>query len=440
MATSTTGTHVGALDRFFGLSAAGTDASTELRAGLATFLTMAYIMFINPIILSKAGMDVGAVFVATCLAAAITTAFMGLIANYPIALAPGMGLNAYFAFTVVPELGGNWQLALGCVFVSGVLFFIISVTPLREWLINAIPMDLKLGIAAGIGLFLALIGLQHAGFITGDPETLVTLGDLASPEALLAIFGFLIIAGLAVRKIPGAIIIGVLGVTLLAVAFGYQEFRGVASLPPSMEPTFLQLDLANAFQIGLTIIILTLLLVTLLDTAGTLIGVANQAGFLDEEGRLPRLRQALVADSGGVMLGAALGTSTTTAYIESAAGVQEGGRTGLTAIAVAVLFLFALFLAPLAQTVPAFATAPALVFIAMLMAASLGTVAWGEPTDYIPALIVAIMIPLTYSIATGIGLGFIAYVVLKLFSGRWNEINLAVGILAAAFLAKLIFA
>src|SRR6476660_751927 len=389
------------LDRAFGLSAAGTTMPTELRAGLATFLTMAYIMFVHPAILEKAGMDHGAVLVATYLAAALSTAIMGLYANYPIALAPDTGLNAYFAFTMVPELGGNWQLALGIVFLSGALFLLISLTPLREWLINAIPLNLKLGIAAGIGLFLALIGLQNAGLVAADATTLVKLGDLTETKALLAIAGFLAIAGLAARKVPGAIIFGVIAVTLAAVWLGLEPWHGLAAMPPSLAPTFLKMDLAGAFRLGLLTMVLTLLLVMLLDTAGTLIGVARQAGPLDQDGRLPRLRQALLADSGGAMLGAALGTSTTTAYIESAAGVEEGGRTALI---VTVLFLASLFLAPLAQTVPPYATAPALLFVACLMATSLGAIQWDEPTEYIPALTIALMIPLSYSIATGIGL------------------------------------
>jgi len=427
------------LDRLFGLSAAGSSLVTEFRAGLATFLTMAYIMFVNPAILAQAGMDQGAVFVATCLAAALGSALMGLWANYPIAMAPGMGLNAYFAFTIVPELGGNWQLALGCVFVSGVLFFLLSVSRLRVWLIDAIPMSLKLGIAAGIGFFLALIALQNAGVVAADPATLVTLGDLSKPQAWLAAAGFLVIAGLAIRKIPGAIIFGVLAVTAAAVVLGLETWHGIASPPPSLAPTFLKMDVAGVFQLGLVVIVLTLLLVTILDAAGTLIGVARQAGFLDAEGRLPRARQAFLADSGGAMIGAALGTSTNTAYIESAAGVEEGGRTGLTAVFVAVFFLLALFLAPLAQTVPLYATAPALLFVAFLMAASLGALKFDDATDYIPALIVVLMMPLSYSIATGIGLGFIAYVALKALAGRAREINAAVAVIAAAFLLKLIF-
>lgn len=428
------------LDRYFGLSAAGSSLATEFRAGVATFLTMAYIMFVNPAILAQAGMDQGAVFVATCLAAALGSALIGLWANYPIAMAPGMGLNAYFAFTMVPELGGNWQLALGCVFVSGVLFFLLSLSRLRVWLIDAIPMSLKLGIAAGIGFFLALIALQNAGMIAADPATLVTLGDLTKPQAWLAATGFLVIAGLAIRKIPGAIIFGVLAVTVAAVALGLETWHGIAAAPPSLAPTFLKMDIAGVFQLGLVIIVLTLLLVTVLDTAGTLIGVARQAGLLDAEGRLPRARQAFLADSGGAMLGAALGTSTNTAYIESAAGVEEGGRTGLTAIFVGLFFLLALFLAPLAETVPLYATAPALLFVAFLMAASLGALKFDDATDCIPALIIVLMIPLSYSIATGIGLGFIAYVALKALAGRVREINAAVAVIATAFLLKLIFA
>lgn len=430
----------GALDRYFGLAAQGTSVLTELRAGVATFLTMAYIMFVNPAILQQAGMDHGAVFVATCLAAAAGSLIMGLYANYPIALAPGMGLNAYFAFTVVPELGGDWQLALGCVFISGVLFFLLSLSPLRAWLIDAIPMNLKLGIAAGIGLFLALIGLQNAGIIADDPVTLVTLGDLGKPQAWLAVAGFFLIAALSVRNVTGAIIIGVLSVTAAAVLAGLDPWHGFAAAPPSLAPTFLEMDVAGVFQLGLVIIVLTLLLVMILDTAGTIIGVAHQAGFLDAEGRLPRIRQAFLADSSGAMIGAALGTSTATAYIESTAGVKEGGRTGLTAVFVAALFVLALFLSPLAHTVPVYATAPALLFVACLMATSLGAIQWEDATDYIPALTIAFLMPLTYSIATGIGLGFIVYVTLKALTGRVSEINAAVAIIAMAFLLKLIFA
>jgi len=326
------------------------------------------------------------------------------------------------------------------VFVSGLLFFLLSLSPLRAWLIDAIPISLKLGIAAGIGFFLALIALENAGIVVDHPTTLVTLGDLSKPQAWLAAAGFLLIAGLGVRKVPGAIIIGVLAVTIAAAALGLEPWHGIAAAPPSLAPTFLKIEVAGIFQLGLVTIVLTLLLVTILDTAGTLIGVARQAGLLDPDGRLPRARRAFLADSGSAALGAVLGTSTTTAYIESAAGVEEGGRTGLTAIFVAGFFLLALFLAPLAKTVPLYATAPALLFVACLMAASLGALKWDDPTDYIPALIIVLMIPLSYSIATGIGLGFIAYVALKSLTLRLSEINAAVAVIAACFLLKLIFA
>src|SRR4029453_13941228 len=427
------------LDRFFGLAGAGSSVATELRAGGATFLTMAYIMFVNPAILERAGMDHGAVFVATCLAPALSTAIMGLYANYPIALAPGMGLNAYFAFTMVPALGGNWQLALGCVFVSGLLFFALSLSPLRAWMIDAIPMSLKLGIAAGIGFFLALVALENAGIVAADPATLVTLGDSGKATAWLAVAGFLFIAGPPPHKVPGAIILGVLAVTLAAVALGLEPWHGIAAAPPSLAPVFLKMDVAGVFQLGAITMTLTLLLVTIFDTAGTLIGVARHAKLLDKDGRLPRLREALLADSASAAIGGALGTSTNTAYIESAAGVEEGGRTGLTAVVVAILFLLSLFFAPIAETVPLVATAPALLFVACLMAASLGAFAWDDPTEYVPALIIVLMMPLSFSISIGIGLGFIAYVALKALAGRFAEINAAVAVIALAFLLKLVF-
>lgn len=428
------------LEHRFGLEAAGSNVRTEFLAGFATFLAMAYIMFVNPAILSQAGMDFGATFVATCLAAAIGTALMGLAANYPVALAPGMGLNAYFAFVVVPAAGGSWQIALACVFISGVLFFLLSVTPFREWLINSIPLNLKYGISAGIGLFLAIIGLRAAGIVVDHPATLVTLGDLKSTTTLLACLGLLLIVALYIHRVPGAIIIGVLTVTALAVWLGLQEFKGVASIPPSIGPTLLQLDVAGSLQLAFVTIIFTFLLVDLLDTAGTLIAVSEHGNLLDEHGRLQRLRPALLADSSATVIGALLGTSTTTSYIESAAGIQEGGRTGLTAVVVAVLFLLGIFLAPLAETVPGYATAPALIFVAILMTSGLAKLSWEDPTDYIPAMLAAILMPLTYSIATGIGIGFVAYTLLKALSGRFAEVNSAVALIAVLYVVKTVFA
>lgn len=426
----------GFLDRFFRLQENRTGIATELLAGFTTYLAMSYIIFVNPTILAGAGMDFGAVFVATCLAAALGTLIMGLYANYPVALAPGMGLNAYFVFVAVPELGGDWRTALGCVFLSGLLFLALSLSPLREWLINAIPRSLKSAIAAGIGFFLALIGLKNAGIVVGDPATLVTMGKLAQP-ALFAAGGFILLAALEARRVPGAIIISVLAVTATAVLLGFQPFEGVASRPPSLAPTFLQMNLSGALQAGFVTIVFVFLLVDVLDTAGTLVSVASRANMLDAEGRLPRLRKAMVADSVATVVGAMLGTSTTTSYVESATGVDAGGRTGLTAVVVALLFLASLFLAPLAHAVPLYAVAPALVFVACLMARSLAEIAWDDVTEAVPAVVTALAIPLTFSIASGIGLGFLTYAGLKILAGRPREANGAVLVIAVAFALKL---
>lgn len=427
----------GVFERVFQLAANGTTIRTEVLAGATTYLTMAYIVFVNPAILAAAGMDFGAVFVATCLAAAAGSAIMGLYANYPVALAPGMGLNAYFAFVVVPLFGGDWRLALGCVFVSGFLFLLLSLSPLREGMVNSIPRSLKYGIGAGIGFFLALIGLKNAGIVADDPATLVALGDLGDAGTLLACAGFVVLVALQFRRVPGAIMLTVLGVTIAAVILGLQDFKGVAAAPPSLAPTFFQMDLAGAFQAGFVTIVFVFLLVDLLDTTGTLVSVAQRAGMTDAEGNIPRLRKAMVADSSATIIGAALGTSTTTSYIESAAGVNAGGRTGLTAVTVAVLFVLSLVFAPLANMVPLYATAPALVFIACLMARSIADIDWEDVSETAPAIVTALAIPLTFSIATGIGLGVISYAAIKLLAGRWRDLNLAVIVIAAAFTLKL---
>lgn len=323
------------LNSYFKLDQHGTTVRTEILAGVTTFLTMAYIILVNPMILGDAGMDRGAVFVATCIAAAIGSALMGLYANYPIAQAPGMGLNAFFTYGVVLGMGYTWQVALGAIFLSGILFVILSVLPVREWVINAIPRELKMAISAGIGLFLAIIALKNAGIVVDHPATLVTLGDMTAWPAILAIFGFLLMVALDVRRVPGAVIIGILATAAIGIALGVSPFQGVIGMPPDPSPTFLQLDLAGAFQIGLIAVVFTFLFVDLFDTAGTLMGVAHRAGLLDEQGRLPRLRKALLADSSASVAGSLLGTSTTTSYIESAAGIKAGGRTGLTAVVVA---------------------------------------------------------------------------------------------------------
>jgi AGZA family xanthine/uracil permease-like MFS transporter len=427
------------LETWFKLREHGTTVRTECLAGLTTFLTMVYIAFVNPEILSSAGMPREAVFVATCLAAALGSLVMGLVANYPIALAPGMGLNAYFAFVVVGTLGYSWQAALGAVFLSGCLFVLVSLFRLREWVVNAIPRSLKFGISAGIGLFLAIIGLQNAGLVAAHPATLLTLGDLGQPGALFALVGLLLIVGLEARRVTGGVVIGILAVSIASIALGYGSFGGVFSMPPSLAPTFLQLDLAGALDAGLLAVVLTFFLVELFDATGTLVGVAHRAGLLDAQGRLPRLKRALLADSTAIVGGAMLGTSSTTAYIESAAGTAVGGRTGLTAVVVALLFLAALFLAPLAGSVPAYATAPALIFVAILMTRGLAEIDWNDLTEAAPAVLCAVAMPFTFSIAHGIAFGFVGYAGIKLLAGRARDVGIAVWVIAAVFVFKFVW-
>lgn len=422
-----------ALDRYFGLRKSGTDIRTESIAGLTTFLTMVYIVFVNPQILGAAGMDKGAVFVATCIAAAASTLVMALYANYPIALAPGMGLNAFFAFTVVLTYKYTWQQALAAVFCSGVIFFLISVFRIRQYIIDSIPRNLKLAISAGVGLFLAIIAFEQAKIVVANPATLVTLGDLKAPAAILCLVGFVLIVSLNQMKIVGGTLIGILVVTLVGVPFGLAKFSGIVSLPPSLAPTLLQLDFSRVTEATFLIVVFSFLFVDVFDNAGTLIGVTHRAGLLDRQGRLPRMKQALIADSFAAMFGSLIGTSTTTSYIESASGVAAGGRTGLTAVVVAVLFLLALFFSPLAGMIPAYATAAALLYVACAMARGLAEIDWTDATEYAPAVVAAISMPLTYSIATGIGLGFITYVVMKLISGRYAEATPAAIVLAVLF-------
>ncbi len=424
------------LDRYFGLHESGSDVRTEFIAGVTTFLTMVYIVFVNPQILGNAGMDKGAVFVATCIAAAVSTLVMAFYANYPIALAPGMGLNAFFAFTVVLGHKYSWQQALAAVFCSGVIFFLISIFRIREYIINSIPKNLKLAISAGVGLFLGIIALEEAKIVVANPATLVTLGDLKQWPAILCLAGFIVIIALNYRNIAGATLIGILAVTLVGIPLGLAEFTGVVSLPPSLAPTFLQLDFSRAAELTFIIIVFSFLMVDVFDNAGTLIGVAHRAGLLDAEGNLPRMKQALLADSFAAMFGALIGTSTTTSYIESAAGVSAGGRTGLTAIFVALFFLLALFFAPLAGMIPAYASAAALLYVACVMTRGLAEIEWEDITEYAPAVVAAVTMPLTYSIATGIGLGFITYALVKLIAGKFDEAKPAVVILAVIFAIK----
>ena len=423
------------LETFFKLRENGTDVRTEVLAGLTTFLTMAYIIFVNPSILGDAGMPKEAVFVATCLAAALGTAIMALYANYPIGMAPGMGLNAYFAYAVVLGMGVPWQSALGAVFISGCLFVLVSVLGLREMIVNGIPRSLRTAITVGIGLFLALIALKSAGLVVASPATMVTAGDLHKPTVLMAVFGFLLIVTLDRLRVKGAILIGIIVVTVLSFFFGGNTFKGIVSLPPSLAPTFLQLNVQGGLSMGFLNVVLVFFLVELFDATGTLMGVANRAGLL-VEGKMQRLNKALLADSVAIVAGSALGTSSTTAYIESAAGVQAGGRTGLTALTIAVLFLACLFIAPLAGVVPAYATAPALLFVACLMLKELGEIEWTDTTESVPAAICAMVIPFTYSIAEGIAFGFITYAVLKLTTGQARMVKPIVWVIAAVFVFR----
>ncbi|UGX88350.1 NCS2 family permease [Phyllobacterium meliloti] len=425
------------LEKLFKLREHNTTARIEMLAGLTTFLTMSYIIFVNPEILSSTGMDRNAIFVATCIAAALGSLVMALVANWPIGMAPGMGLNAFFAFTVVAAMGFTWQQALGAVFISGCIFLVLTVTGVRSWLVAGIPKSLRSSIAAGIGLFLAFIALKNSGIILANPATFIGLGHLGSTPALFAILGFFIIAVLDALKIRGAILIGILVVTVLSMLIGASEFKGVFSAPPSLAPTFLQLDIMGALHTGLLQVILVFVLVEVFDATGTLIGVSKRAGLI-EEGKPNRLGRALFADSTAIVAGSLLGTSSTTAYVESASGVQAGGRTGLTALTIAVLFLAALFIAPLAGSVPGYATAPALLYVAGLMMRELIDIEWADITEATPAALTALMIPFTYSIANGLAFGFISYVVLKTFTGRVKDVHVATWLVAILFVVRFV--
>ena len=416
------------LEKLFGVSKAGSSIRTELLAGLATFLTMAYITIVNPLTLSTdgTGMQFGAVFTATIIAAVVGTLIMGLWANWPVALAPGMGLNAYFTYTVILGDGYSYQQALTAVFVAGVVFIILSVSPARKYIINSIPTSMKLGIGAGIGLFLAIIGFQNAGIIVDNPATLVGLGNVASLPVLLAGLGFIIMAVLSNRKIPGAIVIGILVIAIIAWIIGEAELQGVAGSVPNPSHAFqLDFSLSVILTAGFIGVAFAFLFVDFLDTAGTLTSIANLTGRVGEDGEVEDIDRTLLADSSATVVGALAGTSNTTSYIESGAGIKEGGRTGLTAVTVAVLFAACLFLAPLAQSVPAFATAPALIFIATYFLRNIKDIDWDDISEYVPAALAAIIMPLTYSIAYGIAIGFVSYVLIKALSGKGRSLNYA---------------
>ncbi|RUO80516.1 guanine permease [Idiomarina tyrosinivorans] len=427
------------LERLFAIRAQGSTVKAEIIAGITTFLTMAYIIFVNPSILSQTGMDYGAVFVATCLAAAIGCLIMGLWANYPVALAPGMGLNAFFTYTVVFGMGYSWQTALGAVFFSGITFFILSAFKIREWIIRSIPTTLRLAIAAGIGAFLALIGLKNAHIIVANDATMVALGDLGELSVLLAAGGFFLIIGLVSRQVQGAAMISILLVTLIAWLLGDVEYQGIVDMPPSLAPTFMQMDISAAFDVGMLSVIFAFLFVDLFDTSGTLLAVAQKAGIAKANGDLPRIDKALMADSTATVAGAMLGTSTTTSYIESAAGVASGGKTGLTAVVVGLLFIAAMFFAPLAGMIPPYATAGAIIYVAVLMLFTLRRVDWDDITEAAPVAVVLLMTPLTFSIADGIALGFISYLLVKLLAGKYRDLTPSVVFLGVLFIAKFIW-
>lgn len=427
------------LEKLFKLKESNTNIQTELLAGFTTFITMAYIIFVNPQMMSSTGMDLGASFVGTCVAAAIACIAMGFYSNWPIGLAPGMGLNAFFTYTVVGEMGYTWEIALGAVFLAGILFWVMSVTPIRQWMLESIPMNLRIAMGSGVGLFIGFIGLKNGGIIVSNEATLVSIGDLLKVETLLAMLGFLLIAILAVRRIPGAILIGVMMVTLISIFVGIIQFQGLISYPPAFMPVFMKLDILGALDLAMISVIMSFLFVNLFDTAGTLLGVANQAKLADEDGNIHNLDKALKADSSSSAFGAFLGCAPVTSYVESSAGVEAGGRTGLTAVTVGFLFLIAVFFSPLASIIPAHATAGALIYVAILMMSGMEKLNWSDSSELLPALIIIVMIPLTFSIANGIALGFISYVVLKIASGQFKKISSGAWFLTMIFLSKFLF-
>jgi AGZA family xanthine/uracil permease-like MFS transporter len=427
------------LEKYFSIDLHKTTFQKEVLAGVTTFITMAYIIFVNPQMMAQSGMDHGAIFVGTCLAAAIACFVMGLFANWPVGLAPGMGLNAFFTYTVVGEMGYSWEVALGSVFIAGVLFFIMSITPLRRWMLDSIPMNLRIAMGAGVGLFIGFIGLKNGGIIEADGATFLSLGDFTNPTTLLAGLGFLLISILSIRKTPGAIIIGILAVTLMSIFLGLVNFDGVFALPPDISPVFLKLDIIGALDITMLSIIMSFLFVNLFDTAGTLFGVASRAGLISDSGKIKNLDKALKADSSSSIFGSFLGCAPVTSYVESSAGIEAGGRTGITAIVVGILFLLATFLSPLAAAVPAYATAGALIYVAILMLSGMETLDWNDQSELLPALVMIVMIPLTFSIANGIALGFLAYVAIKTFIGEIKKVSSGAWFLTLIFVAKFIF-
>lgn len=427
------------LERIFKLKANKTSVKKEFLAGITIFVTMSYIIFVNPQMMAESGMDYGASFVGTCIAASIACLFMGLYANWPVGLAPGMGLNAFFTYTVVGGMGYPWQIALGAVFWAGILFTIMSVTPLRKWMLEAIPISLRIAMGSGVGLFIGLIGLKNGGIIIGDSNTLLALGNLTEKSTLLSVLGFLIISVLSIRKISGSIIIGIFIITFIAILLGLIEFKGIISSPPDFLPVLFKLDIIGALDVAMISVIISFLFVNFFDTTGTLLGIANRAKLTNKLGEIKNIDKALKADSSSSVLGSFFGCAPVTSYVESSAGVEIGGRTGLTAVITGLAFLFSIFFSPLAEIVPSYATAGVLIYVAIIMLGDIKRLDWSDNTEILPALIIIIMIPLTFSIANGIALGFISYSVIKLTSNRYKEISSGAWFLTVIFLAKFIF-
>lgn len=432
-------------EKLFHLSENKTRTGIEISAGLTTFLTMSYILAVNPNILGAAGMDKGAVFVATCLAAAVGCIIMAFLANWPVGMAPGMGLNAFFAYSVVITMGYTWEQALGAVFLSGVVFLILTASGIRRWLIGGIPKSLRSSIAAGIGMFLAIVAFENAGIIVKNDATIIALGDVTRSAAVLAGIGLFVIVALDTFKVRGAILIGIVVVTILSFIFtdeGYRNFQalihsGGVSLPPSIAPTFLKLDIAGVFHTGIFHVLLVFVLVEIFDATGTLVGVGKRAGLIPED-KPNNLGKALFADSTAILAGSLIGTSSTTAFVESASGVAAGGRTGLTALTVGVLFILALFLSPIALAIPSYATAPALIYVACLMMREFAEINWDDIVEATPAALTALLMPLTYSIANGLAIGFISYACLKTMTGKWRSVHPATWIIAILFIIRFV--
>ena len=433
------------LERIFGLSGHGTNIRTEALAGLTTFLTMAYIVVVNPTILGEAGMPVAAVAAATCLAAGFGSLLMGLVANYPLALAPGMGLNAYFTYTVVKGMGVPWETALGCVFISGAAFLVLTLLGVRQLIVTAVPRSLFAAVAAGIGVFIAFIGLRDAGIIVPNPATAVALGDLTKPTAALSILGLLVMGSLQAWRVKAAILVGILVTAAAGWALGLAHVTPGAFSLTAISGTAFKLDLPGVLNLkgnlGLTLleIVFVFLFVDLFDNVGTLVAVTKEAGLTDEAGKIPRLNRILVADSVAAMAGAVVGTSTVTSYVESAAGVAVGGRTGLTSVVVGILFLVTLLFAPLVQAIPTAATAPALILVGAMMMGSIVEVDWAEPAVAIPAFLTVVVIPLTYSIANGLAFGITSFAALKLLRGQARRSDWLLFLLAALFVVRFVY-